>query len=203
MAVTADITVSLDLIGAGEDQAFEHPFGRRIGQGERLHTWMFDHAEENADEVAAITAAGAFIMGRHMFGPDRGDWDRDWQGWWGSDPPYHAPVFVLCSRPRESIQMEGGTTFHFVTDGVEAALAQARKAAGNKDVAVAGGPTTINAFLKAGLLDELRLHVVPITFGEGLRMFDGVSDLELVPVSSRTTPQVTHVTWRRPEFADA
>lgn len=197
MAVTADISVSLDLIGAGEDQTLEHPFGRKVGERERLHTWMFEHAEDNAAEVAAITAAGAFIMGRHMFGPDRGDWDLDWRGWWGADPPYHAPVFVLASRPRESLEMEGGTTFHFVTDGVAAALDRAREAAGDADVAVAGGPTTINAYLRAGLLDELRLHVVPITFGEGLRIFDGVPDLQLVPVASRTTPQVTHLTWRR------
>ena len=197
MAVTADISVSLDLVGAGEDQSLEHPFGRRVGEGERLHTWMFEHGDENADEVAAITAAGAFIMGRHMFDPNRGEWDPDWQGWWGPEPPYHAPVFVLCSRPRDPLAMAGGTTFHFVTDGIEAALARAREAAGDQDVAVAGGPTTINAFLRAGLLDELRLHVVPITYGEGLRIFDGVPDLELVPASSRTTPHVTHLVWRR------
>ncbi len=198
MPVTADISVSLDLIGAGEDQSLEHPFGRRVGEGERLHTWMFEHADDHRDEIAAITAAGAFIMGRHMFDPNRGEWDPDWKGWWGPEPPYHAPVFVLTSRPRESVVMEGGTTFHFVTDGIDAALERAREAAGDEDVAIAGGPTTINAYLRAGLLDELRLHVVPITFGEGLRIFDGAPDLELVPTSSRTTPHVTHLTWRRP-----
>ncbi|PVG84178.1 5-amino-6-(5-phosphoribosylamino)uracil reductase [Nocardioides gansuensis] len=197
MAVTADLSVSLDLVAAGEDQSLEHPFGRRVGAGERLHTWMFDHRDENADEVSAITAAGAFIMGRHMFSPDRGEWDLEWRGWWGPEPPYHAPVFVLCSRPRDPLEMEGGTTFHFVTDGIEAALRRALDGAGDQDVAIAGGPTTINAYLRAGLLDELRLHIVPITFGEGLRIFDGTPDLELVPVSSRTTPHVTHVTWRR------
>ncbi len=197
MAVTADISVSLDLIGAGEDQSREHPFGRRVGEDERLHAWMFEHAEENPEEIAAITAAGAFIMGRHMFGADRGEWDLDWRGWWGADPPYHAPVFVLCSRPREPLEMEGGTTFHFVTEGIEAALERAQEAAGARDVAIAGGPTTINAYLGANLLDELRLHVVPITFGEGLRIFDGTPDLELVPAASRTTPHVTHLTWRR------
>lgn len=192
--VTADLSVSLDLVAAGHDQSAEHPFGPKVG--ERFHTWMFEHRDENRDEVAAITDAGAYIMGRHMFGHDRGDWDLDWRGWWGPEPPYHAPVFVLCSRPRQSLEMEGGTTFHFVTDGPESALDQARAAAGDRNVSIAGGPTTINACLAAGLIDELRLHIAPFTVGEGLRIFDGLSDLTLTPMSSRSTPHVTHVTWR-------
>ena len=193
--VTADMAVSLDLVGAGRDQTLEHPFGPLVG--ERLHTWMFEHAEESADEIAAITDAGAYVMGRHMFGPDRGEWDEEWHGWWGPDPPYHAPVFVLGSRPRKPVEMEGGTTFSFVTDGIEEALEQARVAAGDRDVSIAGGVGTLNAYLAAGLLDELRLHVVPFTVGEGLRVFEGVPDLALEPVSARATPHVTHLVWRR------
>ena len=193
--VTADMSVSLDLVAAGRDQSREHPFGPVIG--ERLHPWMFEHGDDNRDEVAAILRARAYIMGRHMFGPDRGEWDLAWQGWWGPEPPYHAPVFVLGSRPRESLPMAGGTAFHFVTGGIEAALERARDAAGDGDVSIAGGPTTLNAYLAAGLVDELRLHVVPFTVGDGLRVFDGVDDLAMVPVSSRTTPHVTHLTYRR------
>jgi len=193
--VTADIAVSIDLVAAGHDQSREHPFGPLVG--ERLHTWMFEHREDHAEEIAAILHARAYIMGRHMFGPDRGDWDLDWQGWWGPEPPYHAPVFVLCSRPRDPLPMAGGTTFHFVTDGIEAALELARDAAGDADVSIAGGPTTLNAYLDAGLVDELRLHIAPFTVGAGLRVFDGVTDLAMVPVASRATPQVTHLTYRR------
>jgi dihydrofolate reductase len=193
--ITADMAVSLDLVGSGHDQSFEHPFGPRVGH--RLHTWMFEH-DDSAEEVAAIVDAGAFVMGRNMFGPDRGEWDLDWTGWWGPEPPYHGPVFVLGHREREPLVMEGGTTFHFVTDGLEAAVARAREAAGGRNVSITGGVTTLNAALAAGLVDELRLHVVPITIGEGLRVFDGVPDLTLEPVASRTTPWVTHVTWRRP-----
>jgi dihydrofolate reductase len=193
--VTADIAVSLDLVAAGRDQSFEHPFGPVVGQ--RLHTWMFEHGADHRDEIDAILHARAYVMGRHMFGPDRGDWDLEWQGWWGPEPPYHAPVFVLCSRPRTSVAMAGGTTFHFVTDGADAALERARDAAGAGDVSIAGGPTTLNAYLATGQVDELRLHVVPFTVGGGLRVFDGVEALTMVPASSRTTPHVTHVTYRR------
>jgi dihydrofolate reductase len=193
--VTADLAVSLDLVAAGRDQSMEHPFGRAVR--ERLTTWMFEHGDDSADEISAILRARAYVMGRHMFGPDRGEWDLEWQGWWGPEPPYHAPVFVLCSRPREPLVMAGGTTFHFVTEGAVAALARAREAAGDDDVAIAGGPSTLNAYLGAGLVDELRLHIVPHTVGDGLRVFDGVGDLAMVPASSRTTPHVTHLTYRR------
>lgn len=193
--VTADISVSLDLVAAGHDQSREHPFGPHVG--ERLHAWMFEHGEESPDEIEAILDAGAYVMGRHMFGPDRGDWDLEWQGWWGPEPPYRAPVFVVCTRPREPVTMAGGTTFHFVTDGAAAALAQARDVAGERNVSIAGGPSTLNGYLAAGVVDELRLHVVPFTLGEGLRVFDDVPDLAMVPVSSRTTPHVNHLTYRR------
>ena len=193
--VTADITITLDGFASGEGQSAERPFGDL--DPDRLHSWMFDHVEENAEERAAITKAGAYIMGRRMFGPDRGEWDLDWRGWWGEDPPYHAPVFVLAHRPRESVEMEGGTVFQFVTEGIEPALALAREAAGERDVSIAGGPGTTNQYLAAGLIDELRLHVAPFVAGHGERIFDGAAGVELKPVSSRATPHVTHLVYRR------
>lgn len=198
--VTADISITVDGFGAGPDQRLERPFGDL--DESRLHSWMFDHAEDNRAETAAITDASAFIMGRNMFGPSRGEWDLGWKGWWGEDPPYHAPVFVLTHHPREPLEMAGGTTFHFVTDGIESALEQARQAAGDGDVAIAGGATTINEYLAAGSLDELRLHITPYVSGlsgrsGGSRMFDGVPDIGLEPVAARHTPHVTHVTYRR------
>ena len=193
--VTADISITLDGYASGEGQSREHPFGDL--DAARLHAWQFDHAAENAEEKAAITVAGAYIMGRKMFSSDQGEWDLDWQGWWGANPPYHAPTFILCHRPRPSIEMEGGTVFHFVTDGIEAALERAREAAGEKSVSIAGGPGTLNQYLAAGLVDELRLHVAPFVAGGGERLFVDVGDLELKPVSSRATPPVTHLVYRR------
>jgi dihydrofolate reductase len=193
--VTADMMITLDGYATGEGQSQERPFGDM--NLDLLSAWMFKHKEENAEEIAAITTAGAYIMGRNMFGPDRGEWDLDWKGWWGPNPPYHAPVFVLAHRPRPSFEMEGGNVFHFVTDGIESAMAQAREAAGEKTVSIAGGPGTLNQYLAAGFVDELRLHVVPFVAGGGERVFDGVGDLELEPVSSRTTPHVTHLVYRR------
>lgn len=195
--VRADISTSVDGYGAGENQSFDRPFGD-FDEGP-LHGWMFDHREEHRAEVDGIVGAGAYVMGRSMFVPGEGAWSADWRGWWGDDPPYHAPVFVLTHHGREPIEMDGGTTFHFVTDGIESALEQARAAAGEQDVAIAGGATTINAYLAAGLLDELRQHVVPFTSGlaAGSRLFDGVPALGLVPVAARHTPHVTHLTYRR------
>ena len=195
--VTADISVTLDGYGAGPNQRFEAPFGD-LDEG-HLHAWMFDHADENTAEVAAITEARAFIMGRNMFSPGRGGWDLAWKGWWGDDPPYHAAVFVLTHHEREPLPMDGGTTFHFVTDGIAAALEQAREAAGSGNVAIAGGASTINQYLGGGLIDELRLHVVPFIGGSGgSRMFDGVPPIELSVVAARPTPHVTHLTYTRP-----
>jgi dihydrofolate reductase len=195
--VTADIAITLDGFGAGSGQCLERPFGEL--DDDRLHSWMFNHRDDNAAEVEAIVDAGAFVMGRNMFTPGRGEWDLEWRGWWGDDPPYHAPVFVLTHHPREPVVMEGGTTFHFVTDGTEAALGLARAAAGERNVAIAGGASTINAYLAAGAIDELRLHVVPYVAGldEGSRMFDGVPPLGLVSSGARHTPHVTHLTYRR------
>lgn len=193
--VTADMMITLDGYASGEGQSREQPFGDM--NLDSLSGWMFQHREENAEEVAAITTAGAYVMGRKMFDSEEGEWNLDWHGWWGADPPYHAPTFVLCHRPRPSVEMEGGTVFHFVTDGIEAALERAREAAGEKTVSIAGGPGTLNQYLAAGHVDELRLHVVPFVAGGGERIFAGASGLELKPVSSRTTPHVTHLVYRR------
>jgi dihydrofolate reductase len=159
---------------------------------------MFDTPDENRAEVDQLAAAGAFIMGRNMFGPVRGEWDRRWNGWWGDNPPFHAPVFVLTHHPREPQPMDGGTTYHFVTDGIASALAQARAAAGDgdDDVLILGGATTINQYLTAGLIDELRLHIVPFTLGAGTRLFEGVPPLKLEQVRSRPAGLVTHLTYR-------
>ncbi|MFI5893433.1 dihydrofolate reductase family protein [Actinoplanes sp. NPDC051513] len=196
--VFCDITISADGYSAGLDQTEERPFGDDGGDGSggKLHAWMFDNPGENRAEIDQVLAAGAFIMGRNMFGPVRGDWDRPWNGWWGDDPPFHAPAFVLTHHPREPQPMDGGTTYHFVTDGIEAALAQARAAAGDGDVAILGGAATINQHLTAGLVDELRLHVVPFTLGVGTRIFDGVPPLKLDQVRSRAATAITHLTYR-------
>lgn len=192
--VTCDISVSMDGYSAGVDQSLEQPLGDIDETW--LHAWMFDGADENQAEVDAIVDAGAFIMGRNMFGPDRGDWDLDWKGWWGDDPPYHGPVFVLAHREREDVPMEGGTTFHFVTDGVHSALERARAAAGGRNVAVAGGASTVNQFLAAGLIDELRVHVTPVILGAGERLFDDVPRQRFEQVSARGTSLVTHLVYR-------
>ena len=192
--VTCDISVSMDGYSAGADQSLEQPLGNIDETW--LHAWMFDGADENQAEVDAIVDAGAFIMGRNMFGPDRGEWDLDWKGWWGDDPPYHGPVFVLAHREREPVPMEGGTTFHFVTDGIHTALERARAAAGERDVAIAGGASTVNQFLAAGLIDELRVHVTPVVLGAGERLFEGVPRQRFEQVSARGTSLVTHLVYR-------
>lgn len=192
--VTCGIAMSVDGFVAGLNQSPDNPFGD--GVGDRLHQWMFDEPDENAKEMQALTAAGAFIMGRNMFTPGRGAWDLSWRGWWGEDPPYHAPVFVLTHHPRQPLPMQGGTTFHFVTDGIHAALERAREAAGDQDVAIAGGAATVNQYLAAGLIDELWLHIAPLTLGAGERLFAGVGDLTLEPVEARTTKLVTHLKYR-------
>jgi dihydrofolate reductase len=189
--VTCELSISLDGYSAGLNQTEERPFGDDGGDGwgDRLHAWFAESPEERS-------TADAFIMGRNMFGPVRGAWDRQWNGWWGDDPPFHAPVFVLTHHPRDPQPMSGGTTYHFVTDGIESALARAREAAGDGEVSVHGGATTINQYLAAGLIDELRLHVVPLTLGAGTRLFDGVPPLNLEQVTSRAASSVTHVTYR-------
>src|SRR3954462_1918406 len=168
--VTSDLAISLDGFTAGPNQRLTKPFGD--GEEGRLTKWMLAEADAHKAVLAKITAASAYIMGRNMFGPGRGEWDLDWKGWWGDDPPYHAPVFVLTHHPRDPLTMQGGTTFTFVTDGPESALAQAREAAGDGDVAIAGGAATVNQYLAAGAIDVLRLHVAPVLLGAGERLLD-------------------------------
>ena len=191
MIVTCDMMVSEDGYAAGVNQSLEHPLGEG---GELLHAWRGD--DENAVESAAVTEAGAYIMGRNMFGPGRGEWDMEWTGWWGEDPPYHAPVFVLTHYPRATLAIQGGTTFTFVTDGIDSALEQARAAAGEKSVAIAGGAATVRQYLSALLVDELRLHIAPVVQGAGEPVLAGLSDLNLERVSSVEREHVTHVTYR-------
>jgi dihydrofolate reductase len=193
-SITSDPAISLDGFIAGPDQSLENPLG--IG-GEALHRWHFEQPEENAAELDAICSAGAYVMGRNMYGPDRGEWDLDWHGWWGDDPPYHGPVFVLGHREREPVPMEGGTTFHFVTGGIEEALGLAREAAGDRHVSICGGASTINQYLAAGYIDELRLHLAPIVLGEGEPLFRDLPGLSFEVASSRSTSLVTHVILRR------
>lgn len=192
--VFTDIAVSADGFAAGPHQSEDSPMGE-IAEG-ALHRWMFDTPEENKAELDGVLDAGATIMGRNMFGPVRGEWDRDWCGWWGDEPPYHGPVFVLTHFPHESIEMEGGTTFHFVTEGIEVALERARTAAGDRNISVAGGASTVNQFLAAGLLDELRLHVTSHILGAGERIFEGVPPQQLERTSVRVASLVTHATYR-------
>ena len=205
--VRSQLSISLDGYAAGPRQSLEHPIGEG---GLRLHEWAFatsswqrQHGGEGGvdgpdDDVATaiVLGIGAHIMGRRMFGGGEGDWDLSWRGWWGEDPPFHAPVFVLTHHHREPLEMAGGTTFTFVTGGVDAALEEARQAAGPLDVAVAGGASTVRQFLAAGLLDELHLHIVPIVLGAGERLLDGVGDVALEPVEVVASPAATHVRYR-------
>lgn len=207
--VRAHISVSIDGYVAGPNQTMEQPLG---ANGERLHDWVVELKQwreqagmeggvENvssavvADEYANV---GAEIMGRGKFGPpQRGAWDGDrWQGWWGDEPPFHKPVFVLTHHPREPLTL-ADTTFTFVTDGIEDALARAREASGDKDVFIGGGANVINEYLAAGLLDELELHLVPIVLGGGARLFEGVAQgVRLEPMRMVEAPGVTHLKYR-------
>ena len=204
-----NITMSIDGFVAGPNQSVDQPLG--VG-GEELHDWLVSlkafresHGEEGG-EVNASTPfaedilgdAGATIMGRNMFGGGPGPWsDEPWRGYWGDDPPYHHPVFVLTSHPREPLQMQGGTTFHFVTDGIESALAQARAAAGGKGVSLGGGASVAQQYLAAGLLDEIVVSIVPRLLGAGARLFDNVGDAELEQVEAVEAPGVTHIRYVR------
>lgn len=190
--VTCDLTISLDGYVAGPNQTLAEPLGEG---GELLHRWMFEEPEANAAAIGGILEAGAYIMGRNMFvGP--GKWEEEWRGWWGEEPPYHAAVFVLTHYPHQNVEMQGGTSFNFVTDGIESALAQARKAAGSKDVAIAGGAQTVRQYLSAGLIDELRLHIAPILLGAGERLLDGVANVNLEPTEVGGSHLVTHIRYQ-------
>jgi dihydrofolate reductase len=206
-----NISMSLDGYVAGPKPTLEEPLGRG---GELLHEWAFAAAswreshgqsggERNADSDVideGLRATGAYIMGRRMFSGGEGSWDDDprARGWWGDDPPFHVPVFVLTQHAREPLVMEGGTTFHFVTDGIESALEQARAAAGDKDVTLAGGASGVQQYLKAGLLDELQIHVAPVLLGDGTSLFGrlGLEPRTLEATRVIASPTVTHLTFR-------
>lgn len=204
------IAISLDGFVAGPNQSEQSPLGEG---GERLHEWLVSLAawrqshglqggavNESARIIEESRAnVGAGVMGRNMFGPiGGGPWrDEPWTGWWGDDPPYHYPVFILTHHPRDPVQMQGGTTFHFVTDGIESALEQARAAAGDDDVMVWGGAQVVNQYLAAGMLNELELHVVPVLLGDGARLFDdlGPATVQLEQVRAVEAPGVTHLKY--------
>jgi dihydrofolate reductase len=195
---TCHMSISLDGFVAGPDQSADQPLG--VG-GMELHQWHL-RAEEignDADRVLTaelLTPKGAYVMGRNMFGPIRGEWSDDWRGWWGDEPPYHAPVFVLTHHAREPVEMDGGTTFHFVTSGFDDAFAQASEAAGGRGADIAGGASAVRQALAAGVIDELLLDIVPVLLGSGERIFDGVSGVRLEPVEVLPSPNATHVRYR-------
>ena len=198
--VTADFAISVDGFTAGINQRLDEPFGDAAdGRSARvpLTRWMIEEREANDAAIKGILTAKAYIMGRNMFSPGRGAWDLDWRGWWGEEPPYHGPVFVLTHTPREPLPMEGGTTFHFVTDGIESALEQARAAAGEKGVSLAGGASVAQQYLAAGLLDEIVVSIVPNVLGGGARLFENLGDARLEQVESVAAPGVTHIRYAR------
>lgn len=196
--VTCHMSISLDGFVAGADQSLEQPLGLR---GLELHGWHTGHERANeADATAAkwlMRPRGAYVMGRNMFGPIRGAWDDSWQGWWGSEPPYHAPVFVLTHHARKPIEMEGGTIFHFVTNGFDAAFARARETAGAAGVDIAGGASTVRQALSAGVVDELTLDIAPVLLGSGERIFDGLESFGFEPAEVLHSPLASHIRYRR------
>jgi dihydrofolate reductase len=207
--VRLGMAMSLDGFVAGPNQSEEHPLGQG---GMQLHDWAFaleawrkahglEGGEVNASAAVveeAIENVGATVMGRNMFG-GQGRWeDHPWDGWWGEDPPYHTPVFVVTHHPREPLPLQGGTTFFFVTEGVESAVEQARKAAGGKDVVLGGGASLVQQCLRAGLVDELTIHLVPTLLGDGARLLDNLEGANIALECTRVVeaPGVTHLTYR-------
>jgi dihydrofolate reductase len=188
------MSISLDGYVAGPDQSLDNPLG--IG-GMALHEWHFDPMHEADIPVRdhLLAPKGAYIMGRNMFGPIRGEWTGDWRGWWDDEPPYHAPVFVLTHYKRDPVEMLGGTTFYFVTDGFDAALEQARAVAGDKEIDIAGGASAVRQALNAGVVDELMLDIAPVLLGSGEALFDGVRSLSLEPVEVVHSPHATHIRY--------
>ena len=206
----ATMAISLDGYGSGPEQSLEQPLG---AGGERLHEWLIPldvfkqmHGDPSPGETTASSDVvrgwteniGAVLMGRNMFGGGPGPWSDDWRGWWGDDPPYHAPVFVLTHHEREPLEMQGGTTFHFVTDGIEAAYQRAVDAAAGADIWLGGGSSVIRQYLNAGLVDELELSIAPVLLGGGERPLDGVHDIELEQLRVVEAPGVTHIKYRVP-----
>jgi dihydrofolate reductase len=207
----AGFGVSLDGFAAGTEQSLDHPLGKR---GTELFQWFFPTRtfREMKGESGGVTGSddefarramdgfGAFILGRNMFGPIRGEWpDEQWKGWWGDNPPYHTPVFVLTHHERESVTMRGGTTFHFITGGIEAALDQAKKAANGLDVRLGGGVATIHEYLRAGLIDELHIAISPVLLGTGEKLFSDINLLsfDYQVVEHVPTQMATHVVLRK------
>jgi dihydrofolate reductase len=209
--LTFEVTMSLDGFIAGPNQTVEQPLGEG---GERLHEWIYGLAsfrerhgleggETNADSELleeSMAGTGATLMGRRMFSGGAGPWEEDpnADGWWGDDPPFRMPVFVLTHHARETVTKQGGTSFTFVTDGIESALEDARAAAEERDVAVAGGANVAQQYLNAGLLDELQIHVAPLLLGGGVRLFDNVDAerVRLEGIKAIESPAVTHLTYR-------
>jgi dihydrofolate reductase len=204
-----DLSISLDGFIAGPNPSEEHPLGEG---GMQLHQWAFElaawrkpHGQDGGEVNAstpivedALASIGAVVMGRKMFGGEPGPWgEQPWDGWWGDDPPFHTPVFVLTHHAREPLANDGGTTFHFVGDGIESALAQAKAAAGGRDVSIAGGAEVAQQFLAAGLVDELCLNVVPVLLGSGTRLFANLGpDVKLEQTEAIEAPGVTHLKYR-------
>ena len=205
----AAFAVSIDGYGAGPEQSLQNPLGVR---GPELHNWfyptavfqkMYGHGKgttgvDNEFAERSFENVGAWILGRNMFGPVRGPWpDEKWNGWWGDNPPYHVPVFVLTHHPRKSLTMDGGTVFHFVTDGIHAALERAKRAAGGGDVRIGGGPATIRQYLQEGLIDEMHLALSPVVLGAGEPLFAGINLSGYDCVEHVATEQATHFVLKR------
>jgi dihydrofolate reductase len=194
--ITAHLSISLDGFVAGPEQSEQNPIG--VG-GMALHRWHLDEHKSDADQRMTdriLAPRGAYVMGRNMFGPVRGDWGAsDWRGWWGDEPPYHAPVFVLTHYPREPIPMAGGTTFYFVDD-FDSAVKQAVAAAGDKTVTIAGGASAVRQGLQRGVVDEIMLSYAPVVLGGGERLFEDVPKLRAEPIEVAASPVATHVVYR-------
>src|SRR5260370_17995839 len=205
--VFCQISISLDGFVAGPNQSLDNPLGEG---GLRLHEWVFPTAAwrrmegqeggedgPDSDVVAEVSeGVGTYIMGRKMFGGGPGGWDEEWKGGWGPDPPYHVPVFRLPHHPRDPLTMEGGTTFNFVTDGIESALEQAQAAAGGRKVSIGGGASAVRQYLAAGRLVELYLHIAPVVLGAGERLLEDVGDPVLEPIEVVSSPAGTHMQYR-------
>lgn len=204
--VKVSMAMSLDGFVAGPNQSFENPLGEG---GMRLHEWLFELEAFQAEHgggggttnastqiVVDLQDAGAHVMGRNMFGGGSGPWDESWKGWWGDEPPYHGPVFVLTHHPREPLPMQGGTTFYFVSEGIDSALERAREAAGDGDVLIAGGASVVQQYFTAGLIDEITLSVSPVLLGAGERFFAAGVTGKLEQIAVIEARGVTHLRYR-------